>query len=456
MDEADRLLRLLRQWLDDTGSPGVSLAVDDGRTIRCFTAGTADPASGVPVSADFVFQFGSVTKMVTALLLVEALSERGLDLEAPVVSVAPDLEASNDLAFHDVTIRQLLTHTSGLDSQWWADMGEGEGARRAAARAIVAQPLIARPGELFSYSNSGYVLAGYLTEVLTGKTWEDFADARITRYLGAHSLSARAERVLMRPAAKGHATPPSKDRPALPAARWYAPMALAPGGGLAGTPQDLARLLRVLRGRLGTDRQPVLVPTIGWRHSGWAPGIARYRLGKNVFAWGHDGTTVGQACAVRLCEGRPETVVIAANAAWTAPHVGRLADEILRTVTAIAGTVDSVLPLAGYEDWTMPPGTDPSGCYARLNATLTVALHPSGDILLAEAYSPQDALNWFGIKVANSACTAAKPERLKLYGHHSYAAAGKEFHFLRHPEAPGCLYAHDGMRATPRTTRFWL
>jgi len=104
----------------------------------------------------------------------------------------------------------------------------------------------------------------------------------------------------------------------------------------------------------------------------------------------------------------------------------------------------------------VPAETDPSGCYARLNATLTVALQPSGDLLLVEAYSPQDALNWFGAKNANAAGSAPAPERLQRCSRHSYAAAAKELHFLRHPEASGSLYAHDGMRATPRTTRFWL
>lgn len=445
------LSNLLREWLRETAAPGVSVALDDGRTIRCLAAGLADVATQVPVSEDVAFQLGSVSKMITAFLLMEALSDRGLDLETPAVAIAPDLAASNDLAFHGVTVRHLLDHTSGLDSQWWADMGDGSTARRAAARAIVAQPLIARPGDLFSYSNSAYVLAGYLTEVLTGQGWEDFAELRIARDLGAHSIGARAEAILLRPAATGHAGPPTEKGPATSSARWYAPAALAPGGGLAGTPADLARLLRILRGRLGPDHRPRLVSTIGWRHAGWAPGIARYRLGGNAFSWGHDGTTAGQACAVRLCEGRPETVVVAANAAWTAPRIGRLAEDILRAVTGIVGSTTVAKPRAGYEDWTVPAETDISGRYDRLNATLTLAPQPGRSLLLTEIYSPQDALNWFGAKAAS----APAADQLQHVECHSYASAGKELHLLRHPEAPARLYAHDGMRATPKSTRFW-
>jgi len=253
MHEDTDLLALLQEWLCETGAPGVSVALDDGRKIRCHAAGVADIVTQAPVSPHFAFQFGSVTKMVTAFLLIEALADKGLGLETAVVAIAPDLAASNDHAFHHVTVRQLLDHTSGLDSQWWADMGRGRAARPAAARAIVSQPLIARPGDLFSYSNSGYVLAGYLMEVLTGQAWEDYAESRIARDLGGHSISARAEAILLRPAARGHVAPGSKTGPAVPAVRWYAPAALSPGGGLAGTPTDLARLLRILRSRLEPD-----------------------------------------------------------------------------------------------------------------------------------------------------------------------------------------------------------
>jgi len=181
--------------------------------------------------------------------------------------------------------------------------------------------------------------------------------------------------------------------------------------------------------------------------------MARYRLGENSFSLGHDGTTAGQACAVRLCEGRCETVIVAANGAWTSAHIGRLADDILRAVTGIDAPVTAAEPLAGYEDWIVPEDADISGRYDRLNAALTIAPQPEGSILLTERHSPQDALNWFGENAGSA--VAPMPVRLERIACHSYASADRELHFLRHPDAPARLYVHDGMRATPKSTRFW-
>ncbi|MGV1793430.1 serine hydrolase domain-containing protein [Rhizobium sp. A37_96] len=446
------MLNLLQDWLDATGAPGVSVAIDDGQTIRCFCAGTADMRTGAAVVEETAFQLGSVSKSITAFLLVEALSDKGMTLDTPVVDIAPDLRASNEYAFHDTTVGHLLSHTSGLDSQWWVDMGQGAGARRAAARAIVSLPLIAPPGELFSYSNSGYVLAGYLTESLSGQRWEEFAEDRIARFLGSHSISARPDRILIRPIAAGYAAPPDGGE-ARHTAHWYAPAALSPGGGLAGTPADIARLMRLIRARLMAPPLPI-VPTVGWRYAGWGPGLARYRLGETSYCRGHDGTTAGQVCAVRLREDHPGTVVVAANAVWAASQIGALAEDILRATWGLADPppLPQSDPLSGYAHWQLPADTNLAGRYTRLNATMTITTAPD-EIAVEELYSPQDAMNWFGVEAGGG----AKPvrERLRRTAPYSYASTGKELHFLRHPDDRARLYVHDGMRASVRTNRSW-
>lgn len=446
---------LLRDWLETTGAPGVSLAIDDGRTVHTFSAGVADLRTGVPVGEETAFQLGSVSKSITAFLLMEALSDRGMSLDTPVIEIAPDLGASNEYAFRAATVRHLLTHASGLDSQWWVDVGPGAGARRAAARAIVSLPLIARPGEIFSYSNSGYVLAGYLTEVLAGRSWEEFGEARIAGVLGEHSISARPERILTRPVATGYATPPSDGVAAGLAAHWYASQALSPGGGLAATPADVARLMRVMRQGLADPGAPV-VPTVGSRYAGWGPGLARYRLGETVHCRGHDGTTAGQICAVRLREGGSETVVVAANAVWAAARLGALAEDILRTISGMADLpppAPRAEPLSGYAAWQLPDDADVAGRYTRLNATTTVTAERD-EIAVEEIHSPQDAMNWFGLPGGGEISPARS--RLRRMAPQSYASSAKEFHFLRHPEDPACLYLHDGMRASIKTNRAWL
>lgn len=454
------MLSVLSDWLERTGAPGVSLSIDDGRETRCFTLGVSDIRTKTPVCEKTAFQMGSVSKVVTAFALVEALTERGLTVDTPVVDICPSLRASNEYVFHDVTVRHLLCHTSGLESQWWVDFGRGDGARRMAARVIASTPLLARPGELFSYAGQGLILAGYLTEVLSGQCWEEYVPATVAKYVGDHSIAARPEDILLRPSATGYASRSDADGPEA-AARWYAPLALSPGGGLVGTTADMARLMRVVRKRLEIDladeKTRFIMPTIGWRYDGWGLGVARYPLSDKAVCWGHDGTTSGEAYAVRLSEDRPETVVVATNAAWASLELGALAESILKSLQNISGSLPDKAgqdPLAAYPSWRLAPGGNITGCYARLNATVLVRSGSNDDIVVEEIYSPQDEVNWFGTSGKGEprrVSDTASPVR-----EHSYASASKEFHFLRHPDDTGRIYIHNGMRATLKTNRPWI
>ncbi|MDR7221241.1 serine hydrolase domain-containing protein [Aminobacter aminovorans] len=450
----------LTAWLKQTGAPGVSVAIDDGRDITCFSHGVADLRTRTPVSEETAFQLGSVSKVVTAFVLLETLAERGISVDTPVVDLAPDLEASNERAFHDITVRHLLSHTSGLDSQWWVDLGRGDCARRQAARAIAATPLIARPGELFSYSGPAFVLAGYLVDLLAGTCWEEAVRDTVARHLGDHSISARPEDVLLRPSATGYRKSGGASDAPFAATRWYAPLALSPGGGLVATPLDLTRLMTPLRQRLGleplhADHQ--LTPTIGWRYESWGLGMARYRLADGALAWGHDGTTSGQACAVRLADGGPETVVVSTNAVWAASAAGQLAETILtrlRNGTGHATIKPRRDALEAYGAWRLPSNAELSGRYLRLNSTILVRPVSSDELAVDELSSPQDEANWFGQKTPHGA--AGTTDMLRKVGTHSYMSATREFHFLRHPDDPARQYIHNGMRASVKAHRPWM
>lgn len=448
---------LLTTWLQETGAPGISLTIDGGDGIHCFNAGVADLRSHVPVGEETAFQLGSVSKVVTAFVLLKALEEKGLSVDTPVIAIARDLRASNERAFHDMTVRHLLNHTSGLDSQWWVDLGRGDDARKMAARAIAATPLVARPGELFSYSGLAFILAGYLTERLTGLTWEEQVRASVAEHIGAHSIAARPEEVLLRPSATGYVAPAKDGHGPIPAARWYAPLALSPGGGLVAATADLARLMRFMRDRLRLDDASATVMTIGWRYNGWGLGMAKYRLSENQSCWGHDGTTAGQAYAIRLAEGRSETVVLATNAVWASARLGELAQAVLaRLLDNSSGPLPESRPdpLAGYEAWRPKTGVEIEGTYLRLNACMRVQKAPGDKLIVDETGSPQDDENWFGGKPPHG--NGPVRDQLLRAGPHSYESATKQFHFLAHPADPARLYIHNGMRATTKAHRPWF
>ncbi|WP_395448265.1 serine hydrolase domain-containing protein [Aminobacter sp. UC22_36] len=454
------MLDELTAWLEQTGAPGVSVAIDDGREIRCFNRGVADLRTRTPVTVETAFQLGSVSKVITAFVLLEILADKGLSVDTPVVELAPDLEASNERAFHDITVRHLLSHASGLDSQWWVDLGRGDCARRQAARAIAATPLIARPGELFSYSGPAFVLAGYLVDLLAGTCWEETVRDTVARYLGEHSISARPEDILLQPSATGYRKPAEPGGAPLAATRWYAPLALSPGGGLVATALDLARLMKPVRRRLGLEplhSDGQLTRTIGWRYEGWGMGMARYRLADGSLAWGHDGTTSGQACAVRLADGGPETVVVSTNAVWAASQAGQLAESMLtglRNGTGRATIKRRRDALEAYGAWRLPANAELSGRYLRLNSTILVRPASTNELVVDEISSPQDEANWFGQKTPHGA--ASLSDMFRKVGAHSYMSATREFHFLRHPDDPARQYIHNGMRASVKAYRPWM
>lgn len=171
--------------------PGLALAIIEHREV-IFARGfgvTSVEAGGVSCTPDTLFQIGSVTKSLTGTAIV-ALAGRGLlDLDAPVTTYVPGLTLGEPAAATPVTLRQLLSHTSGLP---WDQItprrlfGPRDPAGLAAyvERELPARALVAPPGTLFNYSNPGFNLAGRVAEVVTGTTYPELMARSLFEPLG--------------------------------------------------------------------------------------------------------------------------------------------------------------------------------------------------------------------------------------------------------------------------------
>ncbi|MCW2898754.1 MAG: beta-lactamase [Streptosporangiaceae bacterium] len=209
---------------------GASVCLIDG-TTRCATIGVERVGSGPPVGPDTLFPLGSVTKIVVATVACQLVAEGKLALDAPVADLVPELHA---LGAHGaaITARMLLSHTSGLADAWdgSASLTELLGASRGAATAA--------PGEVFSYSNTGYVVLGRLIEKLTGLSWVEAAQRAILRPAGIASA------VFTTPvgAATGHVL---DDGTLVPGDLWppVSPLFGPAGATLHATATDTARLV---------------------------------------------------------------------------------------------------------------------------------------------------------------------------------------------------------------------
>jgi CubicO group peptidase (beta-lactamase class C family) len=155
---------------------GAVLVAQDSEVIYEGGFGEANATWGIPNSPDVRYGIGSVTKMFTALLVMQQIEHGTIRLNAPAAGYLPDFPALID---ERITIEQLLTHRSGLVDYVNDLSGDEYNAKfefsRLPADSIVAdilrRPLKFEPGQNFDYSNTGYVLLGLVLESVMGKPY---------------------------------------------------------------------------------------------------------------------------------------------------------------------------------------------------------------------------------------------------------------------------------------------
>ncbi len=176
----------VRQQMKDQRIPGLSLAVvRNGTVIKAAGYGFANLEVSAPMRPETIFQAGSITKQFTASAVMLLVEEGKVGLDDSVTKYFPEAPQ----AWKPITVRHLLTHTSGIPD-YWGDTEQtyyGKGVidfRREytddeLARAYFAQPLDFPPGTKWSYCSSGYNLLGILIRRVTGKTYFDFLRERV-------------------------------------------------------------------------------------------------------------------------------------------------------------------------------------------------------------------------------------------------------------------------------------
>jgi CubicO group peptidase (beta-lactamase class C family)/dienelactone hydrolase len=294
--------------------PGATLGIlrlSDGADDELVEAayGVLNRETGVETTTDSVFQIGSITKVWTATVAMQLVDEGKLDLDAPVVDVLPELQLGDPEVAKQVTMRQLLTHTSGIDGDIFTDTGRGDDAieKYVAQLAEAAQnhPI----GATWSYCNSGYTIAGRVIEKITGGTWDAAMRERLFTPLGLQRTGTLPEEALLYRAAVGHVGDDNDRAPA-----WVLPRSAAPAGLINSSAADVLAFARMhLSGGIAADGTRVLSEeSAAAMQSHQADLPEKHTLGDSWgigwirFGWdgrrlvGHDGNTLGQAAFLRL------------------------------------------------------------------------------------------------------------------------------------------------------------
>ncbi|MEZ5597251.1 MAG: serine hydrolase domain-containing protein [Pseudomonadales bacterium] len=377
------LNKILKAALRRHHVPGATLTVLDGNRVTEAAAGVLNVDTGVPATTDSLFQIGSITKIFTTSLVMQLVDEAKVSLDQPVRELRPWFAVADRTATKSITLRHLMTHTSGVEGDLFLDTGSGDDATEKLLRAARFAPQLYPAGERMSYCNLGFALLGHVVHAMTGKSWDTAMRQRLFKPLGMTHALTRPEDTLRFRCAIGHVADPAQ-----PTVMRLSPMPwLSLGQRAAGaTPMmrgaDLMRFVRMhLDGgisqtgeRLLSRRSVRAMQSRQVRLSPDAPrGMSHWGLGWFLGDWdggrvfGHDGGTVGQYAFLRIHAPSRTAVALLTNGG----DAGALADDVFETTfEPMAGVHQPALPAADPALRIAPDTV--TGTYARLGGRTTV------------------------------------------------------------------------------------
>ena len=209
--KADAIDNYIQERMRSLHIPGLSLAVvRNGQIIKVRGYGLADLQLNVPATDATVYEIGSITKQFTAAAVMMLVEDGKLSLGDAITKYFPDAPA----AWQRITIRHLLTHTSGIQNHVAVPgylgafktnlLLETTPARDDLLKMFFQLPLEFEPGETWAYDNTGYYLLGIIIEKASGKSYWQFLDEHIFRLLGMNATRNTDPKLLVRHRASGY------------------------------------------------------------------------------------------------------------------------------------------------------------------------------------------------------------------------------------------------------------
>jgi CubicO group peptidase (beta-lactamase class C family) len=298
----------LRELAEQGRVTGAVLGIwADGEEIAA-SFGVLSTATRVPVTTDSLFQLGSITKVWTATMIMQLIEEGRLSINAPIAHVLPSVRLTVGDVGAEVTIRHLLSHTSGIDGDILVDTGRGDDCVERYVAELAKAASVFPAGTAFSYCNSGFILLGRIIETLDGRSWDESLREQLTGPLGLTETVTLPEEAILHRAAVGH----HEDGDPVPF--WSLPRSTGPASGVVASARDLLRFARLHLddGRTPSGKRlldPDSARAMRLPHAAvpdFADPGAAMGLGWLLGRWGdrtivgHDGGTVGQSAYLRI------------------------------------------------------------------------------------------------------------------------------------------------------------
>ena len=320
--------------MDRHSVPGavIGISTDQGREIVSLGVTALD--TEFPTRPDTLFQIGSITKPMTATLLV-ALCESGeLDLDEPILSYLPDFQLASQSAAESITLRHLLSHQAGFWGDWFDDFGLADDAIFRFVAEYHRLPQLFAPGSMWAYNNCGYILSGLVAAIVTGDTFEASLKATVFDPLGMdHSVLSAAEAIAY-PVAVGHTNDP-RDGSARIARQFLRPRARNPAGGVLASIEDV---LAFAEFHLGTSDGPLSdAARLAMQHrlvrtfetdTYWGLGFAIEEIGGRSVV-GHGGATNGFRAQLAMVPDAGFAVAVLTNSDSGDRFTKEIVDQVL-------------------------------------------------------------------------------------------------------------------------------
>ncbi|HDX9641028.1 TPA: serine hydrolase domain-containing protein [Bacillus mobilis] len=286
------------------GAPGVLAKTYNNGKISSYNAGLADLNSKKPMKSDYRFRIGSVTKTFTATTVLQLVGENRVQLDDSIEKWLPGLIQGNGYDGNQITIRQLLNHTSGIANYLKSKDADIMNSKKTyTAEEIVkiglALPPDFSPGKGWSYSNTGYVILGMLIEKITGNSYAEEIEKRIIEPLDLSNTFLPGNSPVI--PGKNHARGYMKidETSELKDMTYYNPSLANSAGDMISDADDLNKFFSsLLGGKLLKERElkemlttvPVEGKGVG---DGYGLGIYETKLPNGVSVWGHGGSIPG-------------------------------------------------------------------------------------------------------------------------------------------------------------------
>ncbi|MEI4623771.1 beta-lactamase family protein [Bacillus pfraonensis] len=314
----------VQQAMRDTlelGYPGILYKIyKDGKTWS-YATGIADLRTKKPMKTDFRFRIGSVTKTFIATVLLQLAGEKRLNLDDSIEKWLPGVIQGNGYDSKQITIRQILNHTSGIADYIKSkdfdiiDTKKSYTAEELVKMGISLPPDFA-PGKGWSYSNTGYVLLGILIEKVTGNSYAEEVENRIIEPLELSNtfLPGNSSVIPGTKHARGYEEYDGASE--LKDVTYSYPG--SSDGDMISTADDLNKFFSyLLSGKLLKEQQLkqmlTTVPTGIEGMDGYGLGIYEIKLPNHVSIWGHAGGVPGFSTLAGGTLGGKHTLAINLN-----------------------------------------------------------------------------------------------------------------------------------------------